>query len=61
LGIPQVYESLQREKIQSHAVVKTASGRSILVVVDANDAERTTRVMHDRLELGFLLGRSNSD
>ena len=49
LGIPQVYEPLQREKIQSHAVVKTASGRSILVVVDANDAERTTRVMHDRL------------
>jgi aspartokinase len=51
LGIPQVYELLQREKIQSHAVVRTASRRSILIVTHANDAERTTRAMHDRLSV----------
>jgi len=49
LDIPQVYESLVKERINIHAIGKATSGRSILVVVDSNDAERATRTLHDRL------------
>jgi len=49
LEIPQAYQLLQREEIASHALVKSGSERSILIVVDLNDAERATRVLHDKL------------
>jgi len=49
LEIPQVYRVLEKEKIASHAVLKAGSERSILVVVDLNDAELATRTLHDML------------
>jgi aspartate kinase len=52
LGIPEVYESLQREKIESHATVEGSSGRSVLITVDMNDLERAAKVLHDRLVSG---------
>ena len=52
LGIPDIYESFQREKIRSRAVVEGSSGRSVLALVEMNDLERAATLLHEQLVPG---------